>query len=96
MQFAIIAFDFEDALNRRIQSRDEHVKRLKALAELGQLISGGALLDKHGKMIGSNVHLSFDTRASLDEWLATEPYINNHVWETVQISEIKLLTVKSA
>ncbi|MBP2262246.1 YciI family protein [Pseudomonas sp. BP8] len=93
MQFAIIAFDFEGALERRIQSRDEHVKRLKTLAEQGQLVSGGALLDKDGKMIGSNVHLTFDTRASLDHWLASEPYIAHRVWETVQVSEIKLLTI---
>lgn len=92
MQFAIIAFDFEDALERRILSRDEHVKRLKELADHGQLLSGGALLDEDGKMIGSNVHLTFDTRASLDQWLASEPYIENRVWENVQVREIKLLS----
>lgn len=93
MQFAIIAFDFEDALERRIQNRDEHVKRLKALADQGQLVSGGPLLDNDGKMIGSNVHLTFDTRASLDQWLASDPYIEHRVWENIQVREIKLLPI---
>ncbi|MFJ4052659.1 YciI family protein [Pseudomonas sp. NPDC089743] len=93
MQFAIIAYDFDDALERRIQSRDDHVERLKALAVQGQLVSAGALLDNAGKMIGSNVHLTFETRASLDQWLASEPYMENRVWEDVQVREIKLLSI---
>ena len=61
MPFALIAHDYPDALDRRLACRERHLERLKALAGEGRLLGGGVLLDEQGKMIGSNVHLAFDS-----------------------------------
>ena len=29
--------------------------------------------------------MDFDSRADLDDYLASEPYITEHVWETVEV-----------
>jgi uncharacterized protein YciI len=93
MPFALIAHDYEDALDRRMACREQHLNRLKQLAQEGKLNGGGVLLNAHGKMIGSNVHLGFDQRADLDNWLEDEPYITERVWEKIEILEIKLLSL---
>lgn len=94
MQFALIAHDFPDALERRIACREQHINRLKALGEQGQFLGGGVLLDEQGKMIGSNVHLQFEHRAELDEWLRSEPYVTERVWERIEICEVRLLNLR--
>lgn len=93
MQFAIIAHDYSDALERRQQCREAHLARLNALAADGDLLGGGVLLDEQGKMIGSNVHVAFDSRAALDSWLQDEPYLRERVWEQVEVREIRLLSI---
>lgn len=91
MQFALIAHDYDDALERRLQCREAHLSRLKALIASGGFLGGGVLLDQQGKMIGSNVHVAFPSRIELDAWLQEDPYITERVWEKVQVIEIKLL-----
>ncbi|WP_312389310.1 YciI family protein [Pseudomonas sp.] len=93
MQFALIAYDYDDALERRLQCREEHVARLHALAASGNFLGGGALLNTEGKMIGSNVHVAFESRAALDIWLQSEPYLEQKVWEKVEVLEIKRLPI---
>ncbi|MBK5540493.1 hypothetical protein JFV28_12110 [Pseudomonas sp. TH05] len=93
MPFALIAHDYDDALERRMACREQHLQRLQQLADQGRLLGGGVLLDPQGKMIGSNVHLGFARRAELDQWLEDEPYITQRVWETVEILEIRLLNL---
>lgn len=93
MPFALIAHDYPDALDRRLACRERHLERLKALAGEGRLLGGGVLLDEQGKMIGSNVHLAFDSRADIERWLADEPYVLERVWEHIEIREIRLLNL---
>lgn len=92
MQFALVATDYTDdgALERRLASRDAHLARVRELAAEGGFLSGGALLDADGKMVGSSAHFAFPSRASFDAWLKDDPYIVNRVWETVTIHEAKL------
>lgn len=93
MPFALIAHDYLDALDRRLACRERHLERLKALAGEGRLLGGGVLLDEQGKMIGSNVHLAFDSRGDIERWLADEPYVLERVWEHIEIREIRLLNL---
>lgn len=95
MPFALIAFDHDDALERRIACRAQHLERLEALAQAGKFLGGGVLLNEQGKMIGSNVHLDFDQRSDLQRWLEDEPYIVDRVWERIEILEIKPLKLPS-
>jgi len=90
MAFAVIAHDYPDALERRMACREQHLGRLKGLAERGLFLGGGVLLDEGGKMIGSNVHLGFERREELEAWLKDEPYVSEKVWEKVEIREIRI------
>ena len=91
-QYAVVAYDYTDdeALDRRLANRDAHLTGVRALASQGKFLSGGAILNVDGKMIGSNAHFRFDDRADLDAWLETEPYMTGRGWERVDIREVKL------
>lgn len=93
MVFALIAHDYEDALERRLACRERHLGRLTALIAEGKFRGGGVLLDEQGTMIGSNVHFDFGNRDELDQWLADEPYLQERVWQKIEIREIKLLAI---
>jgi uncharacterized protein YciI len=92
MQFVITAHDYkdEDALNRRLACRASHLDGLREMSREGKFLSGGAILNENGKMIGSNAHFSFADRAELDAWLETEPYMTGRVWEEVRVCEVRL------
>ncbi|TBR43136.1 hypothetical protein CBF23_005475 [Marinomonas agarivorans] len=95
MQFAVTAYDYqdEDTINRRLSNRDAHVQGIEKLVKAGIFLSGGAMLNEDGKMIGSSVHVDFNTREALDEWIQNDPYITGKVWEKVDIREIKLVPI---
>jgi uncharacterized protein YciI len=91
-QFVIIARDGTDpeALNRRMQARDAHVRTLDTLRREGKAVVGVALTDDSGKMTGSVVVTNFESRAALDGWLKEEPYVVGKVWEHIEIIPGKL------
>ncbi|EPC01608.1 hypothetical protein L861_16450 [Litchfieldella anticariensis FP35 = DSM 16096] len=91
-QYAVVAYDYTDAeaIDRRIAHREAHLEGLRQLARQGHFLSGGAILNEEGKMIGSNAHFLFADRQALDAWLATEPYMTGRVWEDVNIREVRL------
>ncbi|MCK0713628.1 YciI family protein [Chromohalobacter sarecensis] len=91
-QYAVVAYDYTDAeaLDRRLANRDAHLDGVRTLAREGCFLSGGAILDDDGKMIGSSAHFQFADRQALEAWLATEPYMTGRVWEQVDIREVKL------
>ena len=81
MQFMVTAYDGKDenALERRLSVRDAHLKGAKQLKEAGHLIAGGAILDEAEQMIGSTMFVEFDSKAELDQWLASDPYVTGKV-----------------
>ncbi|MGQ7243168.1 YciI family protein [Salinicola sp. V024] len=91
-QYAVVAYDYtdDDALERRLAKRDAHLAGVRELAKKGKFLSGGAILNDDGNMIGSNTHFCFSDRQELDAWLETEPYMTGRVWEHVDIREVKL------
>jgi len=91
-QYAVVAHDYSDdeALERRLSRREAHLEGIRQLAGQGRFLSGGAILDDAGRMVGSSVHVQFPDRRELDDWLATEPYVTGKVWERIEIREVKL------
>ena len=87
MQFLILAKDAtdENALERRMKSRDEHLKVIGKYKASGNMLIGAARLDDSGKMIGSVIVADFPSRAELDKWLAEEPFARDKVWDDIQI-----------
>lgn len=96
MQFVVTALDYTDAdaLNRRMARREEHLAGVRQLIADGRFLSGGAILDDDGKMIGSTLHLDFPTRADLDAQLGGDPYVSGKVWETIDVRQARLVPLK--
>lgn len=96
MQFVVTALDYTDAdaLNRRMARREEHLAGVRQLIADGRFLSGGAILDDDGKMIGSTLHLDFPTRADLDAQLGGDPYVSGKVWETIDVRQVRLVPLK--
>ena len=57
------------------------------------IICAGGLLDEAGRMKGSALVLGFEDRAELEEYLANEPYILEHVWEKVGVEIMNVVIV---
>jgi uncharacterized protein YciI len=59
----------------------------------GTFLSGGAILDADGRMIGSSAHVEFEHREQLEQWLRSDPYTAGKVWDRIDVREIKLVPV---
>jgi len=92
MQYLVIAYDYKDALDKRMKHRPAHMEAAKKLMAEGKIISAGALLEED-KMVGSTLLVNFETEEELDAWLEGEPYVTGKVWdmETIQLAPVKLL-----
>ena len=87
VQWLIVARDGEDddAEARRLAARPAHLENAARLQARGHLLVGGALVDDAGRMIGSACVAQFATRAELDEWLRTDPYVTGGVWQDIEV-----------
>jgi len=92
MQFMVTAYDGKDdgALDRRMSVREAHINGANQLKEAGHLIAGGAILDEAEQMIGSTMFVEFDSKAELDQWLASDPYVTGNVWQDISVLPIRL------
>jgi len=92
MQFLLIAHDGDDddALNRRLQAREQHIALGDEMVANGSMLYGGALLDEQDKMIGSVLVLDFPTRQELDAWLKIEPYVLGDVWRRIDVQPFRV------
>jgi uncharacterized protein len=91
MQFLVIAYDYKDnGLEKRIASRDEHIKLGNQMKADGNYLMGVALLNENGQMIGSAMILDYTSRKELDAWLKIEPYVVNKVWEKIEIKPCRV------
>ncbi len=94
MQFVITAYDGENKLDKRLAVRGRHLENI--LKVNGKVLCAGGLLDDEGKMKGSVLVMEFEDRAHLDEYLATEPYITEHVWERVEVERMNVVIMEDA
>ncbi len=87
MQWLIIARDGRDpeAPARRRAARPAHLENAARLQAKGYRLVGGALTDEAGAMIGSAAVAQFATRAELDQWLRTDPYVTGGVWQDIEV-----------
>ncbi len=92
MQYLVIAYDNDGALEKRLEVRDAHVEGAKKLIAEGKIIEAGALIEDD-KMVGSTLFVDFENDDEINEWLENEPYVTNGVWnmEDFQIVPVKLL-----
>ena len=96
MQFLLLAYDGTDtgALERRMNVREEHFRRISLLKKAGEFLFGGAILDEEGKMIGSMIVYDFPDMQSLEESLKDEPYLTGEVWKKTEIKPLRLAKIE--
>ena len=89
MQFVITAYDGEGMLEKRMEVRPLHLEGMERLKK--HLIVAGGLLDDEGKLKGSVLVMEFQNRAEVDEYLAREIYVAEHVWEKITIERMNVV-----
>lgn len=89
MQFVIRAYDGENKLAKRMEIRQRHLDNMAKVN--GKLLCAGGLLDDEGKMKGSELVMDFDSKALLEEYLKSEPYITEGVWEKVDVERMNVV-----
>jgi uncharacterized protein YciI len=92
LQFQVIGKDGtdDDALNRRLAVREQHIAMGDQLRATGNVLFGVAHLDADGKMTGSTYIVDFPSRQELDAWLAVEPYVTGDVWRTIEVTPCRV------
>jgi uncharacterized protein YciI len=93
VEFLVMAYDGKDseAGERRLRARPAHLDNMAVLRAAGVFINGGAILDDHGTMIGSTLYMNFESRAALDQWLQSDPYVTGGVWVDIEVKPIRLV-----
>ena len=57
------------------------------------LYCAGGLLDDEGRMKGSVLVMDFDNKKLLEDYLESEPYIIEKVWEKVEVEAMNVVIV---
>lgn len=89
MQYIITAYDGENKLEKRIEVRPRHLKNMSSIK--GNVLCAGGILDDAGKMKGSVLILDFESESNLEEYLSSEPYIIEQVWERVEVEPMNVV-----
>jgi len=92
MQFIIKAYDGEGMLGRRMEVRPRHLAGMAALG--AHVVCAGGLLDDEGKMKGSVLVMDFPSRKEVDEYIAGEPYVQEKVWQKIEVERLNVVLVK--
>ena len=79
-------------LEKRMEVRPRHLEGMAKLG--GHIVCAGGLLDENGKMKGSALVLDFESREELDQYLANEPYVLEHVWEKIEVERLNVVLAK--
>lgn len=89
MQFVITAYDGEGMLAKRMEVRPLHLEGMERLKE--HLVCAGGLLDDAGNLKGSVLVMEFQSREEVDEYLAHEVYVTEHVWERITVERMNVV-----
>lgn len=92
MIYAVIAYDGSEpgTFERRMQIRSQHMEVGQKMMDNGSFLFGGAMIDGSGRLNGGVLFVDFEDRSELDEWLRTEPYVVNKVWDRVEVHQFMI------
>ena len=88
-QFVVRAYDGEGMLEKRLEVRPRHLESIKRIRE--HVVCAGGLLNDEGKIKGSLLVMEFESRQELDDYLANEPYVQEHVWERIEVERMNVV-----
>lgn len=91
MQFFVQVYDHKGALERRLEVREDHLKRIKKYLKSGEIVSGGVLFEDE-KMAGSVFFAEFESKEELLDFIHKDAYVKNDVWDlkTLKISKMAI------
>ena len=89
MQFVIKAYDGEGMLDKRMEVRPRHLEGIEKIRE--HVICAGGILDDEGKLKGSVLIMEYENREQVDEYLAGEIYVQEHVWEKIEVDRMNVV-----
>jgi uncharacterized protein YciI len=94
-QYLIMAEDGndDDALQRRMTARPDHLIKASKLKASKNFIIGGAVLNEQEKMTGSVMIMEFESEEEVNKWLSEEPYVNGNVWKKITVKRFKVADV---
>ncbi|ORX90962.1 hypothetical protein K493DRAFT_265124 [Basidiobolus meristosporus CBS 931.73] len=95
-QYLVIAKDFidEEAISRRLATRDSHLSRCRTLYKDKLMLAAGALKSDdsdYGKMLGSYHIYEADSIQKVKELISQDPYLVGRVWEDVKIMPLNMV-----
>lgn len=92
MNFVVIGRDHTDAeaLNRRMSVREAHLAGMEPLKSSGKVIYVAAMKNEKGEMNGSIIFFDVESKEEVTDYLKSEPYIENNVWESYEIQEVAI------
>ncbi|EJT98055.1 hypothetical protein DACRYDRAFT_111037 [Dacryopinax primogenitus] len=74
-----------DAAPRRAHIRPKHIAVANKRRASGQIVMGGAILDKAGNMVGSGMVLRAETEEEAWAVIKADHYWANNVWDKEKI-----------
>ena len=89
MQFVITAYDGAGMLEKRMEVRPLHLEGMERLKS--HLIAAGGLLDEEGNLKGSVLIMESENREEVDQYLASEIYVTEHVWEKITVERMNVV-----
>lgn len=95
MYYAIMCFDVEDSLEKRMSVRPDHIARLEALRDEGRLLTAGPnpKIDSEDPgpngFTGSLIIAEFESLSEAQAWADVDPYIAAGVYEKVIVKPYK-------
>jgi len=90
MQYLVIAYDYDNVLDKRMEARPAHVEGTQKLMAEGKIVSACAMIEDE-KMVGSSVVTNFANDDEFNDWLENEAYVKAGVWN---MDEIQVVPVK--
>lgn len=95
MYYVIYAKDKPESLPKRLQARPQHLARLEALKDSGNLLVAGPMpaIDSNDPgeagFTGSVIIAEFDSLEDAKQWAAQDPYLDAGVYDSVEVSPFK-------
>lgn len=95
MLYSIVATDHPDSLEKRLQARPEHLKRLDQLQDQGRLVIAGPspAIDNEDPgtagFTGSLIVAQFDSLQAAQHWADQDPYNSAGVYAEVTVKPFK-------
>lgn len=95
MWYAIIAEDFPNSLEKRLNARPAHLARLQTLQDAGRLLLAGPFpaIDSNDPgsagFTGSLIVAEFESLAAAQTWANEDPFVTAHVYANVTVKPFR-------